>query len=179
MGFTKIEKDRAGVHEPLTLCYHGTIGPVELESSIVSSARVEAESILGRGTHPSAVPRSEAVWAASSIRDATAIAAIRSYSRSAPIPHAYIHVYQVQLVPFHAGPVAVIEELQSRLLAGRQASLEPLIREYWEPMGTWNLQEILAASLTVLKEVPATTEREVYVRRWVHYNQDCERAQSL
>jgi hypothetical protein len=88
-------------------------------------------------------------------------------------------VYQVQLVPFHTGPVAVIDELQHRLLAGRGGSLEPLIREYWEPMGTWYLQEILAASLTVLKEVPVTTEREVYVRRWVHYNEDCERARSL
>ena len=107
------------------------------------------------------------------------MAAIRSYSRSTPVPHEAIRVYRAQLVPFHIGPVAIIRELQNRLAAGRAAQVGPIIREYWEPTGIWYLQEVLAPSLTVLEEVPATTERDIYKLRWVQYNQDCERAQVL
>jgi hypothetical protein len=143
-------------------------------------AWADAEALLDAGGPPSTAPRSTAVRAASSIQDATAIAAIYSYSRTAPVPHDAIHVYRVQLVPFHVGPVALIDELQGRLAAGTGAVVcEPLIREYWEPTGTWYVQEILARSLTILEEVPATSERDVYVPRWVHYCRDGERARSL
>ena len=120
-----------------------------------------------------------AVSAALSIKDATAIAAIRSYSHSAPVPHEAIRVYRAQLVPFHIGPVALIAELQNRLAGGRGAQVQAVIREYWEPTGTWHLQEVLTPSLTVIEEVPVTSERDVYKLRWVQYNQDCDRAQFL
>jgi len=144
-----------------------------------ASARADAEAILDASRQSGTVYRSMTVAAAASIKDATAIAAVRSYSRSAPVPHEAIHVYRVQLVPLHVGPVAIIVELQNRLAAGRAAQVGPVIREYWEPTGLWYLQEVLAPSLTVLEEVPAATERDVYKLRWVHYNQDCERAQFL
>lgn len=123
--------------------------------------------------------RSTAVWAAGSIRDATAIAAIRAYSPSTAIPYEAIRVYRVEITPFHAGPLAVIEEIRRRLAVGRSESIEALTREYWEPTGTWHIQEMIAPSLTVLEEVPATSERDVYVRRWVEYNLDRERAETL
>lgn len=91
---------------------------------------------------------------------------------------AAIRVYKVQLEPFHAGPLAVVEELCRRLQAG--APLEPLTREYWEPTaGIWHLTEVLAPALTVVEEVPPASEREVYVPRWVLYQRDCDRAQLL
>ena len=123
--------------------------------------------------------RSTAAWAAASIKDATAIAAIRCYSRAAPVPHEAIHVYRVQLSPFHAGPLAVITELRDRLDGAPESPVEALIQQYWRPTGIWHLRELLAASLTVLEEVPATSECDVYIRRWVHYNQDLERARTL
>jgi len=76
--------------------------------------------------------------------------------------------------------VAVIDVLHERLEAGAEAAaIEPLIREYWNPRETWHLQEILAESLTILEELPTTSERGVYLRRWVHYNLDRERAEAL
>jgi hypothetical protein len=165
----------------LTEFYYGTLRSVTQGETIASglSAPADADVTLDAGRQPSTVCRCMTVSAASSIKEATAIAAIRSYSNSAPVPHAAIHVYRVQLVPIHIGPVAIIGELQSRLATGRGAQVEPAIREYWEPTGIWYLQEVLAPSLTVLEEVPATTERDVYKFRWVQYNQDCERAQFL
>jgi hypothetical protein len=161
--------------------YHGTISAVTPGEAIMPAActRTDAEATLDGGRQPDAVHRYLSVSAALSIKDATAIAAIRSYSRSAPVSHAAIRVYRVRLVPLHIGPVAVIGELQNRLAAGRAAQVELVIREYWEPTGIWYLQEVLAPSLTVLEEVPAATERDVYKLRWVQYNQDCERAQVL
>jgi hypothetical protein len=165
----------------VTEFYYGTISAVTPGTAIVpgASTRTDAEATLDAGRQSGAVCRNLTVSAASSITDATAIAAIRSYSRSAPVPHAAIRVYRVQLVPLHIGPVAVISELQNRLAAGRAAQVGPVVQEYWEPTGTWYLQEVLAPCLTVLEETPAATERDIYKLRWVHYNQDCERAQFL
>jgi hypothetical protein len=165
----------------VTEFYYGTTSAVTPGAAIVpgASTRTDVEAALGAGRQSGTLCRCMSVSAAASIKDATAIAAIRSYSRSAPVPHEAIHVYRVQLVPFHIGPVAILGELRNRLAAGMTAQTGPVIREYWEPTGTWYLQEVLAPSLTVLKEVPAATERDVYKLRWVHYNQDCERAQFL
>jgi hypothetical protein len=33
--------------------------------------------------------------------------------------------------------------------------------------------------MTILEEVPAATERDIYIRRWVQYNLDRERAAAL
>ena len=83
--------------------------------------------------------RSSAVWAASSVRDATAIAAIRAYSRTRFGPYEAIPVYRLGLVPLHIGPVAVIDVLHECLGAGAgAAAMEPLIRENWDPTGTWH-----------------------------------------
>jgi hypothetical protein len=117
------------------------------------------------------------VWAAATITDATAIAAIRAYTPSTPIPHSAIRVYKVRLGCFHTAPVAVIVQICARLKAG--APVEGLVREYWAPAGRWLLNELLAPSFTVLNEVPAASERDTYLPRWVHYNEDCERAQLL
>jgi len=161
--------------------YYGTLSAVTLGAAIGPgvSPRSDAEATLDAGGQSGSLSRSMTVSAASSIQDATAIAAIRSYSRSAPVPHAAIRVYRAELVPFHIGPLAIIGELQNRLAAGRTAQIGAVIREYWQPTGLWHLREVLAPSLTVLEEVPAATERDIYKLRWVQYNQDCERAQFL
>jgi hypothetical protein len=165
----------------VTEFYYGTISAVMPGTAIMpgASARTDAEATLDAGRQSGTVCRNLTVSAASSIKDATAIAAIRSYSRSAPVPHAAIRVYRVQLVPLHIGPVAVIGELQNRLAAGRALQVGPVIQEYWEPTGIWHVQEVLAPCLTVLEETAAATERDIYKLRWVQYNQDCERAQLL
>lgn len=161
--------------------YYGTSSAVTPGSVIVpgAPAPTDAEATLDTGRRADAVCRCLTVSAASGIKDATALAAIRSYSRSAPVPHAAIRVYRVQLVPLHIGPVALIGELQNRLAAGRAAQVGAVVREYWEPTRIWYLQEVLASHLTVLEETPAADERDIYKLRWVQYNQDCERAQSL
>ena len=147
-----------------------------LEPHPLPAGSAEAHLDIGRAVD--AGLRSKAVWAASSIRDATAIAAIRSYSRSAPVPHEALHVYRVELQPFHVGPVAIIEEMQTRLEVG-EARLGQLVCQYWEPTATWHIQELIAPSLRVLEKVSAVTERDVYIRRWVQYNQDRQRAEAL
>ena len=119
------------------------------------------------------------LWAASSIRDAMAITAVRAHSRSASVPHEALHVYRVRLVPVHIGPLAAIDVLQGRLETAAAGAIEKLIREYWSPTGIWHLQEIVAERLTILEEVPATSERDIYLRRWVHYNLDRARAETL
>lgn len=118
------------------------------------------------------------IRAAPSVRDATAIAAIRSYSQAVPVPHEALRVYRVDLQPFHVGPVAVIDEVQARLETGAM-KMEQLIRQYWEPTATWHIQEFIAPSLRVLEPVSAATERDVYIRRWVQYSQDRQRAEAL
>lgn len=165
----------------VTEFFYGTVSAVTPGAAIVPvpSTYTDAESTLDAGRQSGTFSRWMTVSAASSIKDATAIAAIRSYSRSAPVPHTAIRVYRAQLVPFHIGPVAIIGELQNRLTAGRTAQIEPVIREYWKPTGIWHLQEVLAPSLTVLEEVPAAPERDIYKLRWVQYNLDRERAQFL
>jgi hypothetical protein len=144
-----------------------------------STSDREAALRLDAGRPATAGLRSAAVWAAGSIRDATAIAAIRAYTPPTAIPYEAIRVYRVELTPFHAGPLVTIEEIRRRLAVGRSESIEALIREYWEPTGTWHIREVIAPSLTILEEVPATSERDVYVRRWVQYNLDRERAGAL
>ena len=141
----------------------GVVAGAVLEPS--RAAVSSAETCLDAGRSVDAGLRSKAVWGASSIRDATAIAAIRSYSLTAPLPHETIRVYRVDLQPFHVGPVAIIDEVQARLEAGA-VNVEQLACEYWKPTATWHLQECIAPSLRVLEEVPAATERDVYIRRW-------------
>lgn len=161
--------------------YHGTIGPVDRADAVMTAIdpRPAESAHVDAGRTQEAGLRSTAVWAAASIRDATAIAAIRSYSRSAPVPHAAIHVYRVQLMPFHLGPLAIVEELRRRAATANGGGSEALVREYWHPTGTWHVLEILAPALTLLEEVPAASEREVYLLRWARYNEDLERAGSL
>ena len=161
--------------------YYGTLSSVRPGATITagSPARTDANVVLDAGRQPNTVCRCRSVSAALSIKEATAIAAIRSYSHSAPVPHAAIRVYRAKLAPIHIGPVAIMDELQNRLATGRGTRVEPVIREYWEPTGIWHLKEVLSPSLTVIEEVPATTEGDVYKLRWVQYNQDCERAQFL
>ena len=161
--------------------YWGALVPIAAGAMLTPDPVVagSAEIRLDVGRAEGALLRSKAVWAALSIQDATAIAAIRSYSRTAPVPHEAIRVYHVELEPFHVGPVAIVAELRGRLETGGAMSLGPLVRQYWEPTGIWRVQEVLAPSMTVLEEVPAATERDVYIRRWVQYNQDRERAAAL
>ncbi len=121
--------------------------------------------------------RSEAVWAATSVREATAIAAIRAYSRFTRTPHDAIHVYKVRLDPFHIAPFVILEELQRRVLA--RSEVESLIREYWQPVEPWHLKEVLAPSLTIMEELTPASEAETYIPRWVRYNEDRGLARAL
>ena len=114
--------------------------------------------------------------AAGGIRDATTFAAIQLYSWP-PVPHSAIHVYRVRLKAFHVGPAAVVEELQKRVTTGGE--LRQLVGEYWEPTGVWHLSELLAPWFSVIEEVPAALEREIYMPMWVSYCKDQERAQVL
>lgn len=168
-------------HAAPTCFYHATVSPVSDGTTLDrGSMRCAAAIALLDAHRPlGMLPRSTSVWAASSIRDATALAAIHSHSRTAPVAHERIRVYRVELTPFHMGPLAVIDELQARLEAASAATIEPLVAEYWAPSGAWHVQELLTHSLTVLEEVPAASERDIYIHRWVHYHQDRERAQSL
>jgi hypothetical protein len=156
--------------------YYGT------EMSLATGATVDPETsaysrayaALDAGRPATSGLRAGSVWAAMSIKDATAIAAIRSYVRSTPKPHSLIRVYRVELVPFHAAPLAILAELQSRLATG--TPFHPLVREYWEPTGVWHLMEALAPTLTVMEVVTPATEADIHTRRWLHYNRDCKRA---
>jgi hypothetical protein len=105
----------------VTRYYYGTNSPTLSGATIAHGhcAWADAEALLDASGPPSTPPRSAAIRVASSIQDATAIAAIYTYSRIAPVPHVAIHVYRVQLVPCHIGPVALIDEMQNRLAAGR------------------------------------------------------------
>lgn len=164
-----------------TSFYYGTIGTLPSGALIgrVPTAVSHAEQALDLGRTPAVGLRSMAVSAASSVLDATAIAAIRCYSPSKPLAHEAIHVYRVRLAHFHLGPVAILEEVEDRLQSRSQPTLDSLISEYWTPTSGWHLNEILAASMSILEEVPATSERDTYIRRWVQYNQDRLRAKAL
>lgn len=157
--------------------YYGTLAPVVVGSRIgpaLGSGSI-ADVILDAGRMPSAGTKSRAVLAARSVRDATVLAAIRAHTN---VPrHSAIHVYRVELAPFHSAPTAVYEEICRRGLLG--FSVEPLVREYWHPTGLWYLQEALAQELIVLEEVPAASEADCLIARWIHYSDDCERAESL
>ena len=175
------ERGRDSVQEGPPQFFHGTLTPLAPGTTLgapsvvatVAESRLEAGRLTGAGL------RSAAIWAARSLRDATAIVAIRAYSPSTATPHEAIRVYRVGLNPFHVGPLAAIEEIERRLESRQDKGAEALVREYWEPTGVWYIQEVLARSLTILEEVPATSERDLYVRRWVQYNQDRERAEGL
>jgi hypothetical protein len=158
--------------------FHGSVTPLAIGATIGPPAWTysEIDRILDAG-RVRAPLKAGSVSAAPSIKDATAIAAIRLYARAQPAPQGSIRVYEVKLEPSHAAPIALYEELRIRMLAG--ASLAPLIREYWLPTGIWQLKEILAPNFTIVRETPPPTERETYVRRWVHYNQDRARARAL
>ena len=105
------------------------------------------------------------------------MAAIRAYKVPREVPHSAIRVYQVQIPPIHVAPLAILEEIQNRLMRGD--SVQPLIREYWAPTGHWHLREILAPYLVVEQEIAPVSEAEAYVPRWVQYKEDRERAQVL
>jgi hypothetical protein len=114
-----------------------------------------------------------AVVVAWSVRDATVIAAVR-FEHEADAPVRPLRIYRVEAMPFHAGPLAVVEELRRR-----GAPHESLVREYWSPSDGWHIQEVLAPSLVVLEEMAPVSQREIYVPRWVLYRQDTERARAL
>ena len=159
--------------------YYGTLVPVVVGSRIgpaLGSGSI-ADVILDAGRMPSAGTKSRAVLAARSVRDATVLAAIRAHTGATALPHSAIHVYRVELAPFHSAPVAVYEEICRRGPLG--FGVQPLVREYWHPTGLWYLQEALARELIVLEEVPAATEADCRIARWIHYSDDCERAESL
>jgi hypothetical protein len=158
--------------------YYGTLAPLPpgaTRGPMFSRYR-RADAILDAVRPAGAGLRTTAVSAATSVKDATAIAAIRSYSAATynpflPVdPYSAIHVYRVELVPFHSAPVALLEELQDRLIMG--GTHEALVQEYWEPTVGWRLREVLATSFTVVEKLAASTERDTYLRRWVHYNLD-------
>jgi hypothetical protein len=162
--------------------FHGTRLPLVTGSTISPEPSSEVvDAVLDAGRPAEAGRRSAAVSAATSVVDATAIAAIRSYSpgktSSWTDPYAGFHVYQVELEPFHVAPIAILKELLDRMTSG--APVAALVREYWQPKEPWLLNELLAPSLIVVGELAPSSERDTYLRRWVHYNQDCERARSL
>jgi hypothetical protein len=75
---------------------------------------------------------------ASSVREATAIAAIHAYRVSRHIPQSAIRVYRVSLVRFHVAPLSILEEIERRMTEG--VAVGVLVREYWAPTGTWYLE---------------------------------------
>jgi hypothetical protein len=115
-----------------------------------------------------------AVVVAWSIRDATVIAAVRFEHEVTAVPAPALRIYRVDAMPFHSGPLAVIQELYRRGVPH-----DGLVREYWAPSDGWHIQEVLVPSLVVLEEVEPLSQREIYVPRWVLYRQDAERAQAL
>ena len=164
---------------PLVNGYHGTISPLVpgMTLSPQTYADSGADSILDAARLTKDGLRADVVWAAATVTDATAMAAIRAYKVSPRLPHTSIRVYQVQLAPLHVAPLAILEEVRSRLLRGD--SLQSLVQEYWAPTGHWHLREILAPYLAVGQEIAPASEAQTYVPRWVRYNEDCERAQLL
>ncbi len=79
--------------------------------------------------------RSTAIWAAPSVKEATAIAAIRAYTFSPRPSHSEIRIYNVWLAPFHLAHVAILDELEQRVTNGGDA--HRLIEEYWPPVAEW------------------------------------------
>lgn len=178
--FSHNKVNDGGPAQPLREYYSGTLLQATLGSMVEPSPSVHgsAEARLDVDRSDRMGLRAKAVWAASSVRDATAIAVIRASSRTALVPHEALGVCRVDLQPFHIGPVAIIDELRLRLETGTDR-LEQLVRQYWTPAATWHIREIIARSMTVLEGVPAESERDVYIRRWVHYNEDRARAAAL
>jgi hypothetical protein len=162
-----------------TVFYYGTATPAVVGSRIRADpgSGSIADALLDVGRMPSAGTKRAAVLAARSIRDATVIAAVRAYTGTTVLPHSAIHVYRVELAPFHSAPVAVYEEIRRRVALGY--SIELLLREYWRPTGLWHLQEALAPELIVLEEVPAASEADCFIAHWTHYSDDCDRAELL
>jgi hypothetical protein len=128
----------------------------------------------GRATVSGLERWAAALVAAWSIRDAVVIAAVRFEQQLASGPTPQLYMYRVEALPFHTGPLAVIEELHRRDLPH-----EELIREYWAPSGGWHTYEVLTSSLVVVEEVALLRKQEIYVPLWVLYRQDAERARKL
>ena len=163
----------------MTEFYHGTVTALAIGATVQrdSSACTPVDTALDAGRPAGAVRRSGSVSAAMSPEDATAIAAIRAYSRTAPVPHCDLRLYRVQLVPWHEAPLAVLEELECRLATGTDP--KPLIREYWQPTGEWRLKEVLTPSFTVVEAVTPASEAGIRVRRWMDYGKDRDRAHAF
>lgn len=159
--------------------YYGTTRPLTPGTTIYlrPSPYPRAEVALDVGRSPRIGMRSAAVWAAGTIKEATAIAAIRAHKFSELQSHSTIRVYRVWLAAFHLGPFAILDELQQRMTAGRHA--RDLIQEYWSPEAGWYLKELVAPCLTVAEEVTPASEAETYIPRWVQFSADLERAQSF
>lgn len=132
---------------------------------------------LDEGRSPATPRRSASVAVGASLRDATVIAAIRGDESEVAGGASPVRFYRVHVVPTHTAPLAILEELRERMQAG--GALDPLIREYWQPTGVWHIKEVLAGSLLVIAQVPAVSDREAYVPRWVLYRADRERARSF
>jgi hypothetical protein len=159
--------------------YLGTSRSLSAGAKLVAEPTVEVEvhAALDAERPAGMQARAAAVAVAASIRDATVIAAIRLDCEPSGNGSSQVRVYRVQAESFHAGALAIIEELRQRIRDGRP--FEALVREYWTPTGDWHLQEVLVPVLTVIEEVPPASERERYVPRWILYREDGERAQRL
>jgi hypothetical protein len=171
-----IAREREGTSQGLPADLHyGT--PRVLTRGTQLDANVIEEPAIDAAWPTDMQSRVGAVAVAASVRDATVIGAIR-FERGRESPSlSWLHVYRVQAVPFHAGPLAVLRELGRRVRTG--GSLESLVRQYWQPTGVWYIREVLVRSLVVIEEVPPASDRDAYVPRWVLYREDNERARAL
>jgi len=136
------------------------------------SAYPEADKALDAAS-PNAVLRSGAVFAAGSIIEATAFAAAQFRVPN----HSTLHVYRIDMAPLHSAPMAVVHELEKRVADG--GVIDQLVREYWNPTGKWHFTEILGTEFTIIEEVPAASEADIYTLRYIRYGQDQDRAKSF
>jgi hypothetical protein len=154
---------------PEALAIGAVMGPEAFAPDPVNTL-LDSGRAAGRGQ------RAGAIWVAASVVEATAIAVIRGQQEPVAAALAAIRMYRVRLIPFHRGPVAVLHVLREPVGA---TAIPRLVGEYWQPSGQWWLQELLTPSMRVLEQVAPASERDIYLKRWVHYHQDWERAAAL
>lgn len=107
--------------------YRGTIAPLVPGMTLRPQATADSgnDAVLDAGRLTEHGVTAAVVWAASSVKDATAMAAIRAYRVSRRVPHSVIRVCQVQIPPIHVAPLAILEEIQNCLMRGD--SVQPLM----------------------------------------------------
>ena len=159
--------------------FHGSLRALDVGAVVGAEVRTHdpLDPLLDASRALEHGQRGRAIWVAASIVEATAIAAIQHYP--ARVPPEAIFVYRVRLIPFHSGPVALRDALRALPEPGSVDAQARLIDEYWHPSGQWWVREVLTPSMRVLEQVPAASEREIYLTRWVRYNQDRERARGV